>query len=263
MMQFFDSNSEEPPVAIPARRHELLIEILKFLTPALGLVLFLAGLIGKYPWLSKPWVFDIIVALGVLILIWFAQPRFSAWLRRIGDNKRDQQFIAANDARLRELLDKFTVFTSSSDNRSLINILRSAYSQNTQAVEQIVVGDYIGSWLHCYREQLTFPTKSLPRFLSQCKEFSHIVPQFNTNYVLRAQRQLATAAPLAEHNIAQLEEFREEYNAFLRDVEPWAKGIANYLQSCGVIAQTALWRLAPTNSFERAKSFGRTKPAEA
>jgi hypothetical protein len=50
----------------------------------------------------------------------------------------------------------------------------------------------------------------------------------------------------------------------LRDVEPWAQGIANYLQQTkGVTDHANLWGLAPTTSFERSKSFRQTKPAGA
>jgi len=245
----------------PPRRHELAVEILKFLTPALGLALFLAGLNGKYPWLSRPWVLDALVALGVLVLIWFAKPRLVVWLQQIRTGKRNQRFIAENDVRLRELVETFAVFTSINNARSLINIVRSAYSQNMQAVEQIIVADYIGSWLYCYSEQLTFPAKSLDQLLSKCREFSHIVQAFNTNYAIRAQKQLAVAKPLGEDSIVQLDEFREEYIAFLRAYETWAKGIANYVQVGGVTDHSALWRLAPTNHFERPKSFRQTKPA--
>jgi len=262
MMRFVEPFPEELPPAHPARRHELLIEILRFLTPVLALISSIVALSGKYPSLSKPWVLDIIVALGVLILMWFARPRLAGWLHKVRANRRDQRFIVENGIRLRELLDQFAAFTSNNNTRSLIYILRSAYSQNMVAVEHIIAGDYIGSWLYCYREQLAFPTKSLYQFLSQCREFSHILQEFNTNYMVRAQRQLAAATPLAEDSIAQLEEFREEYTAFLRAVEPWAKGIANYLQSGGVTDHPTLWRLAPTNHFERAKSFRRTKPTK-
>jgi hypothetical protein len=129
------------------------------------------------------------------------------------EKKRDRQFVAANDIRLRESIDQFAAFTSSNGSRSLISILRAAYSQNMQSVEQIIVGDCIGSWMHCYREQLTFPTQSLPQFLSQCREFGSILQAFNSNYVVRAQRHLATTIPLADHYIEQLEGFREEYRA--------------------------------------------------
>jgi hypothetical protein len=263
VMRFLVSNlpddSEEVAVG-PPRRHELAVEVLKLLTPCLGLILFIAGLSSKYPWLSKPWVLNALIALGVLVLVWFAKPRLTLWLRRFQDTKGARRFIAEYDARLRELVEQFAVFTSNSDNRSLICILRSVYSHNMQLAEQIIVGDYLGSWLYCYREQLNFPATSLRQFLSQCRTFSYIVQEFNRNYVLRAQRELAVKSPLAEDSTAKLEEFREEYAAFLRAVESWAKGISNYLQAGGMIDNPSLWKLAPTNSFERAKSFARTKP---
>src|SRR6266550_8584447 len=61
-MQFPEPNLfDEQPAPQPPRRHELAIEILKVLTPALALVSSLIALSGKYPSLSKPWVFDLIL----------------------------------------------------------------------------------------------------------------------------------------------------------------------------------------------------------
>jgi len=74
------------------------------------------------------------------------------------------------------------------------------------------------------------------------------------------QRHLAGAVtPLPDHNIEELEGFREEYAAFPRNVQPWAKGIANYLQFRGMKDHPLLWRHAPTNYFEKAKPFGKPK----
>jgi hypothetical protein len=261
-MSFIDPLSEEPPTAPPPRRHELLVEILKLLTPTLSLVVLLLGLNAKYAWLSKPWVLDGLILLAALVLIWFAQPRFSAWLRGRNQRKREQQFVTTNDIRLRELIDQFGELISTNNTRSFLYILRSGFSQNMTAVEQVLSGDYIGAWFHAYREQLAFPANGLRQFLARCREFGNIVQQFNTYYVLRAQRQLAVAsAPLPDHSIAELESFREDYNAFLRNVESWAKGVSTYLQSCGVTAHPALWQLAPTTYFERPKSFEKTKSA--
>lgn len=174
-------------------------------------------------------------------------------MQRIRREKSDQRFITANRARLEELLEQLAVFISSGNNRSLLYILRCAHSQHMRAVEPILVGGSVAAWLQCYRQQLTLPTASFHHFLSICTEFSRIVQEFNANYVLRSQRQLANMTPLAEHFIAQLEEFREEFNAFLRDVEHWAKGVSNYSQVCGVAEHSSLF--APADYFERAKSF--------
>jgi hypothetical protein len=85
------------------------------------------------------------------------------------------------------------------------------------------------------------------------------VQQFNSYYVLRAQKQLALASsPLPEFNIDELESFREEFAAFLRDFELWEKEIAEYLQSLGLAEFNAMYQFAPTPSFERMKSFRRS-----
>src|SRR6266446_5066302 len=209
-MRFIDHNLEEQLTSTPPRRHELAIEILKILTPTLALVSSLIALSGKYPWLSKPWVSNVIVVVGALVLIWFAKPRIAAWLQRMGQRKREKQFIATNNARLREFVDQFGEFISNNNTKSLTYIIRAAYSQNMTAVEQVISGDYIGSWYQSYREQLEFPTNAMPHFLARCREFTNIVQQFNSYYVLRAERYREGAAtPLSNHNIAELEGFRE------------------------------------------------------
>jgi hypothetical protein len=243
---------EEPAGGRPVQR-EILVAILQVVAALLAIVPFF------WPWAGAHRTYAIIVVIG--ILGWISKPRLQSWIKRTAKRRHDQQFIAANDARLREFVERFAEFISNNNTRSLIYIVRSAYSQNMTAVEQIIAGDYIGSWFHAYREQLTFPAKALPQFLARCREFGNIVQQFNTYYVLRSQRQLAVANPLPEHSVGELEGFREEYNAFLRDVEPWAKGIGNYLQSFGVTDSPALWRLAPTSYFERPKTFREAKPA--
>ena len=259
-MQFLDSNSAESSPGIARPRHELLIEILKFLTPVLALVSSLVALRGKYPWLSKPWVFDALVALSALILIWFAKPRFVSWLQGVRDSQHERRFIASNDIRLRELLARFTGFTSSSDIRSLIYILRSAYPQN-QVLEQILAGDYIGTWIACFHGQMAFPAKSLHQFLGQCREFTCIVQEFNTNYVLRYQRHCATDASFSEDHVAQMEQFREEFTALLRDIELWATGISGYLRSMDATNNANVSGIAPITYFVRAKSFRQAAPA--
>lgn len=108
----------------PSRRHEFAVEILKLLTPALGLVLFIAGLSSKYPWLSTPWLRNAHICLGILVLIWFAKPRLTVWATTTSGQKREQRFIAETDGRLRQLVEQFLVFASLNDNRSLISILR-------------------------------------------------------------------------------------------------------------------------------------------
>lgn len=246
----------ETSSSAPPSSRELAVRVLEFLTPALALLLLVLGLASKYPWLL-----DGLILVAVIVLLWFAKPRLTAWFQRLGQRRKERRFLSATEAKLYELRDQFAEFISNSNSRSFISIIRSSYSQNATAVDQIIGGDYIGTWFEAYRSQLTFATKDAQQFLARCREFSDILQQFNTYYVQRAQRQLALAAPLPEQNIGELESFREEYNAFLRNVKSWANGIAGYLQSCGVTDVPTLWQLAPTAYFEPAKSFIRSKSA--
>jgi len=261
MTNFVDDEDKEEPV-VPAnfKSRELTVEVLKLLTALLAFAASVIALVSKYPWLSKPWILNGIIALGLLVLIWFAKPRFAYWLHKIKRRKREDQFIATNDARLREFVEQFAEFLSDNNTRSLRYIVRSACSQNATEVEKILVGDYIGNWFFSFREQLMFPTQSLEQFLARCREFTNLVQQFNSSYALRSQRLFTSAAtPLPEHVLDELEGFREDYNAFLRNLEPWAKGIAAYLQSVGISDTPTQWRLAPVTYFDKPKSFKKSQ----
>jgi hypothetical protein len=192
MTNFVDDEDEEEPL-VPANRksHELTVEVLKLLTASLAFAASVIALVSKYPWLSKPWILDGIIVLGLLVLGWFAKPRFAHWLHKIKRRKREEQFIATNDARLREFVEQLAEFLSDNNTRSLRYIVRSACSQNAAEVEKILAG--------------------------------------------------------------------EDYNAFLRNLEPWAKGIAGYLQSIGVTDTPTQWRLAPVTYFDKPKSFKKSQ----
>jgi hypothetical protein len=261
MMHFIDSDEGELDIPAPSRRRELSVEILKLLTASLAFVAAVTGLVGKYPWMSKPQVLDGAIVLGVLVLGWFVKPRYVEWMHRIERRKREQQFIESNDSRLREFMEQFGEFVSDNNAKSLRCILRSACSQNMTEVEKILGGDYLGHWFFCFREQLIFPVQSLGQFLGRCREFTNIVQQFNFSYAQRAQKLFTSATqPLPEHVVDELEGFREDYNAFLRSLEPWAKGVRAYLQSTGISDTSTQWRLAPLDYFDKPKSFRRSQP---
>ncbi len=260
-MNFIDDDDEdEPDASVVPRSRELTVEVLKLLTASLAFAAAVIGLVSKYPWFSKPWILDGVIALGFLVLAWFAKPRFAHWLRRIKLHKGEQQFISTNDARLREFVEQFAEFISDNNTRSLRYIVRSACSQNPMEVDKILAGDYLGHWFFSFREQLMFPVQSVGQFLGRCREFTNLVQQFNSSYALRSQRLFTSATPAPpEHVLDELEGFREDYNAFLRNLEPWAKTIATYLQSIGVTDTPTQWRLAPTAYFERPKSFKKSQ----
>lgn len=229
-MQLFDPNAGKPLV-VQSRRYELVIEVLKFLTAMVAFVAAVLALTGRYQWLAKARVFESAFFVGIVMLVWLAKPRVTDLLKSVLDKRRDRQFIAAEDVRLRKLAERFNQFTSRSDSRSLVGILRSALAYEDLVIRTYGSG-YISSWLDCYRKELDSSVKTLPAFLNRCQQFSAIVNEFNRNHVIPAQKQLEKGeAKVLEHYIDQLEGFREEFNAFLRQVEQWASDISDHARS--------------------------------
>ena len=229
-------------------------EAIKFWTPLVALLISLVGLMLSHPGLSRP-VWGIIGVLSAIGLVWFGGRAFSRYRQRVKEREEVERFLTATDTKLKELMHQFAEFISTSNTKALLYIVRSAYSQNATTIEQIITGDYIGAWFHSYQEELSFPTKDFHHFLARCRTFGNIVQQFNTYYVQHIQKQLSTRPPLNEQALADLETFREEYNAFLRATKIWATGIWNYLQARGVTSHPSLWQLAPTIYYEPAKPF--------
>jgi hypothetical protein len=94
------------------------------------------------------------------------------------------------------------------------------------------------------------------QLLTRARELGNLIQQFNSYYVVRTQKHIALATtPLPEQTLDQLETFREEYIAFLRDFELWGKEIAAYLQSLGIAEFNAMYQFAPCSNFERVKAF--------
>lgn len=124
-MTFTDPNSQVSPNPLPSRRHELLIAILQVAAALLALVPYFS------PWAAKHRNYALLVV--VVVIGWIAKPRLEAWIKRRRYLRHDQHFVTENAAMLRRLVERFAIFTSNHDTRSLIQILRSAYSQNMVA----------------------------------------------------------------------------------------------------------------------------------
>jgi hypothetical protein len=231
-----------------------------------GLVKLAAALISTgqifYGWMNRnPLNGKIFMGIGAIILLWIVRPYvfgvFRALSRRIGDRR----LVKREDPLLRGLVSRFDRFTSSNDSRALMAIVRSTTSRNTEAVSRIVACDYLGDWLVCFKLRLALPVKSLESFLLRCHEFSVIVNSFNRNYVLRSHEAFERAgAPLDEYHVHQLEEFREEYTAFLREFEQWA-GELNTAAQPRWRGMGNFFQVSPCSSFERVKTFRNAKGA--
>jgi hypothetical protein len=225
-MQYDNFDNEERPIVVAPPHRELLVEISEAPDACSG-----------------------------AIVVWFAKPRVISSIRRLTDRKRDRLFVTTNDNRLRQFVRRFAEFLSTNNTRSLISMIRFGSSLNVTP-EQIITGDYIGNWFQSYNEQLAFPVVNRMQFLARARELGNLIQQFNSYYVVRTQKQLALATtPLPEQTLDQLETFREEYIAFLRDFELWGKEIAAYLQSLGIAEFNAMYQFAPCSNFERVKAF--------
>jgi hypothetical protein len=257
-MSFPTANPEPPPVSTPQGYHGLLIELLRFLTALLSFLVVVIGS-AKFPWLSKSWMLAILISLGIAFLMWLAKPRLTVWLQNRRTKKRDREFIAAQTSRLIKFVNRFAQFVSLSDTRSLIVIIRAAYSQNVTAVEQVLTTDHIRNWFQAFIEELRFPTDVLLQFLARCREFTTIVQQFNNDCALHAQSRLANGASIPDECIEELEKFRGDYTAFLRGLEEWSDEVCTYLQSAGVNDYFSRCRLAPLSHFERLKAFHKSR----
>ena len=100
-------------------------------------------------------------------------------------------------------------------------------------------------------------------FLRRCHEFSCLLRVFNQNYALRAQKVIVDSGPLPDYDIEKLDTFQGEYNAFLREVEPWSERILAFIKSKAVVDENSMYQLAPSVYFERVPPFRKATPARA
>ncbi len=189
----------QPP---PAKQPQWPRALLELAAPLITLVLYLLGIANQHPVLSKLLLIAIIVALLVVPLRYIV--RFARW----GWKKHaERRFTAREDEQLCKLLKRFDRFTSQSDSRALLPILRSA-SSLSPGVGRLLGLYYLDGWIESFRQQLTLPPRSLDEFLQRACEFGTLIATFNRSFALAAQKELAVAPPIQQHYITQLEEFR-------------------------------------------------------
>ncbi|HLY99294.1 MAG TPA: hypothetical protein VKT33_09540 [Candidatus Angelobacter sp.] len=185
--------------------------------------------------------------------------RFVRWLiARIRINR----IVAAETEKLAAVFKAFELFTDERQGESFRVILKNTSPYRVEVIDQIQM-DYVTDWVVSLKEQLNYPAASPVAFFLRCREFSLLVRDFNTNYVIRAQKGiLKSSAQLPESCLEQLETFREEYNSYLRDYTQWAKSLCDREKTVlGESQQTAM--LFPCILVERIKSFRKTVEANA
>lgn len=244
------------------RKRELLVEVLRFITAALAFGSVTLGIFGRFRWFANPWVIATAGAASVAFLLWFAVPRFRTWGKQRNTRARELESIASQGKRMHKLLGQFRVFAHNTANQSLLSILRSA-CVDEELVRQVYGAEYVSSWFDCFYMELEFEATSLRPFLNRCAQFIVLVTEFNTSHVIPTQKQIEKGSfTVPDHFIDELEQFREDFNAFQRDVEEWANELSDYARLWG--GEGGWWqRHTAAVHFERVKSFRRSKPADA
>jgi hypothetical protein len=229
-----------------------------------SIVQIVAALLTILPWLtgwakSSPIHKVMLTGIGVVILLWIASPTAVYGLRKLIGSYRKRRFVREEQAELNNILQSFRPFVNENDSRSLIPILRNvAQSLGPDAVViyRIIGSNHISRWLCCFTKNMHSQTSDIDCFMARCQEFTVIVDQFNRDYVVKSQNELENGPPLPAHHIHQLEQFREEFIAYLRDVDQWANRIAK--SRCDVVNGGQPLGTLLVSNFERVKTFRRS-----
>jgi hypothetical protein len=261
-LRLFERRPRPRTDAAQPRKHELLIEVLRFVTAALAFGSVTLGIFGKFHWFANPWVIAAAGAASLAFLLWLVVPRFKTWAQQTNTRARDLEFIASQGNRLHKLLGQFRVFAHNTEKQSLVSILRSACIDE-ELVRQVYGAEYVSSWIDCFSKELEFDPTSLRAFLNRCVQFITLVTEFNTSHVMPTQKQIEKGSfAVPDLFVDELEQFREDFNAFQRDVEGWANELCDYAR---LSRDGGAWgqRHTPTVHFDRVKGFRRSKPAAA
>ena len=161
----------------------------------------------------------------------------------------DRKYIRVQEAKLRDLLAHFKPFVANENSMSLRGILRSF---NDEAAAKLAAPETSDLWADCLLVQLESPSRSLVVLAHRAREFSLLLTDFIGNQAQRLQREITTTGkPPHTTYIDMLEEFHDDFNAFLRELEQWVGPFNEY-----VIPRIG-WQGIPNSKFQRIKSFRR------
>lgn len=221
--------------------------ILRLVTAVLTLVSVLLSLSARFSKLAIP-------ALCVLAVVLLG-PIVSRFARRLRLGYQRRRFVRRERVVLADLLRRFTPFVDENQSSSIVCIVRSLCSNHSDAIDRILPAHYAVAWVTAFQQQLAFSTGNVNCFMTRCEEFVSIVNQFNRDYVLRTQKAIERGERLKEHDIDDLERFREEFSAYLRLVEDWVERL---VKAWSAIEHDGKPFGTPFAShFERLKSFRR------
>lgn len=232
--------------------------VMNFLAAVIALLVALIPLL-----LNHALDYRIVLGVALAALLWVWRTHVIAAILWLPNRSADHRFVAVEEPRLMALLERFKVFMSNDDMRGLPNILRSMSFGNPATVNMFTTAlALVADWMGCFSEQLRYPCLSPRQLLARCCEFTRIVSEFNRNGVFQVQAGVAASAPpIQEHYIDQLEQFREEFSAYLRELESWSKDVAE--RGKLRVRENEFFQLSPTPYFERVKAFRRSTQASA
>ncbi|HWY70891.1 MAG TPA: hypothetical protein VNX88_19640 [Terriglobales bacterium] len=196
-----------------------------------------------------------VLAAGLASIAPFAWRRFRNWRRTRAAERADAEFVAAKEQELRELLSTFRVFVANHDIRSLRNILRSALAEDIATLAPILGNEYAENWAHFLDLELKTPSTSEQIFSNRAAEFTSLVNNFSRTEIQPAQKIInASKQQYSDSFLDALEQFREGFNAFTRDLQKWAASVNEHLIP-------KLGYHTPNQNFEYINPFHRAKAA--
>jgi hypothetical protein len=166
---------------------------------------------------------------------------------------RRWRFVYREREQLEDRFGEFVPFAQEHSGSSIVSLIHNLCSRNTSDIERIQSSRYIDGWMRAFNQQLSFPTTNIHCFMTRCEEFISMVYQFNCDYALKTQKALEQRTGLSEHDIDDLEHFREEFSAYLRALGEWSAKLAKDWSKIENNGQ--LFGVPFTSHFEHLKSF--------
>jgi hypothetical protein len=227
------------------------------LTATLGLAAVLFGVFGHQP----REIVILLVAVPAVVFLVSILPALWSGVHTALRRRRQRRFVNSEYPRLQRLYDRLITFTDQNNGRSLRQILYSASAYRHDTVDRLLGSDYIWTWVQCYGTGLNMDKpRSLLAFLQQCNELTAIISEYNRQYAHRTQKGIEQTPIEQDHVIDQLEQFRDEFNPYLREVEEWATRVNATAMKLEPNATMHI-RIFPCTWFEKVKTFRKTKVA--
>ena len=250
---FDDPCSPQVTVETPRKERISLDTSLKTGAAVLVFISTMSGWTNGHPFRTNA-----LILASIAVLLWILGTWALKQIRAILRRSEARQFVRREQHSLNDLVRDFERFVDNSRRESFIYILRNMGNSNIQYLHLLNV-DYIQRWLYCFNFQGRIMTDDLSLFIARCQELTVMVQQFNLDYVLRARQEFQRGAPLQEQHIHDLEAFREDFSAHLRNLSSWGDRISTEARRLGGNKAKGV---SLVTYFERVKTFRIANPQQ-